>query len=492
MTIGINGYGAYLPRLRLSRKAVVEANDWIAPGLRARGTGTRTMANWDEDSVTMAVAAARDCLVEEDARGSVRTLLLASSTLPFAERSNAGIVRSALRLDEEAAVLDLTGSQNAAASGLSQALKQAVRGSGNVLLLSADARTTRAGSSQELDYGDGAAAIRLGADRILAEFLGEATLSADFVDRFRLSGSDVDYHWEERWIRDEGIGKLVPRVIGRALERAGIDAAQVDHFIFPGAFAKIQSQLAGKCGMRDDAVVDPLAAETGDTGLAHGPLMLAHTLEHAAPGAVILLAQFGSGAQAFVFRTTDLVTDFKPGKGVGGWIARGIEETRYTRFLAYKNQLPVERGMRGEQDLKTAMTTAWRHRDALAGLVAGRCRETGDVHYPPSRLSYTPGAPAQDTQEPHPLTDRLATVLSWSAEYLSFHLSPPHQYGQVDFDGGGRILMDFTDVAAGDIAAGTRVEMVFRIKDADDRRGFKRYFWKATPIRGTAGEESAR
>ena len=25
--------------------------------------------------------------------------------------------------------------------------------------------------------------------------------------------------------------------------------------------------------------------------------------------------------------------------------------------------------------------------------------------------------------------------------------------------------------------------MVFRIKDHDDRRGYTRYFWKATPVR---------
>lgn len=492
MTIGITGYGAYVPRLRLSRKAVVEANDWFAPHLRARGTGTRAMANWDEDSVTMAVAAARDCLGDAGGRGAVRSLLLASGTLPFAERLNAGIVRAAIRLDEDIAAADLTGSQAAAATGLSQALAQVRGGAGDVLLLAADARVTRAGSSQELDYGDAAAALRIGRGTVLAEWLGDATLTMDFVDRFRLAGGEIDYHWEERWVRDEGIGKLVPQAVSRALEQAGVEAAAVDHFIFPGTFTKIQTQLAKRCGLRDEAVADPLMAEIGDSGVAHGLLMLAATLEQARPGAVVLLAQFGNGAQAFVFRVTDAIAAFRPKVGISGWLARGVGEHRYTRFLAYKNQLPVERGMRGEQDFKTALTTAWRHRDALAGLVAGRCRETGDVHFPPSRISYTPDAPAQDTQDPYPLADLPATVLSWSAEYLSFHLSPPHQYGQVDFDGGGRILMDFTDVAAGDIAAGTRVEMVFRVKDSDDRRGFKRYFWKATPIRHGIAAEASR
>jgi uncharacterized OB-fold protein len=224
----------------------------------------------------------------------------------------------------------------------------------------------------------------------------------------------------------------------------------------------------------------------GDTGVAHPLLLLAQVLEQATPGQCVLLAQFGSGAQACVFRVTDAIGRFKPAKGVAQWLARGVEERNYTKFLSFHGQLELERGMRGEQDRKTALSTAWRHRGALLGLVAGRCEVSGQVQFPPSRLSVEPGHPRLDTQRPHKLAERQARVLSWSAEYLSFHRSPPHTYGQVDFDGGGRILMEFTDIAKGDIDTGTPVEMVFRIKDHDDRRGYTRYFWKATPVRTLA------
>ena len=122
--------------------------------------------------------------------------------------------------------------------------------------------------------------------------------------------------------------------------------------------------------------------------------------------------------------------------------------------------------------------------------MGGRCERTGDVHFPPSRLSYTPGAATLDTQRPYKLAERQGTVLSWSAEYLSYYPSPPQFYGQVDFDGGGRLLMEFIDVGPGEIEAGTRLEMVFRIKDFDERRDFIRYFWKATPVRGGIARES--
>jgi 3-hydroxy-3-methylglutaryl CoA synthase len=483
--LGIVAYGAYVPRLRLARKVIVEANGWYAPQFAAKGKGTRSVANWDEDAITMAVAAARDCLGNAVDRQRIRGLLLASCTAPFAERSNAGIVGEALLLDAAIDAVDVSGSQRAALSAVAMALAKAPA-TGPQLVVAADLRQTRPASSQELDFGDAAAALALGTENVIAEYLGGSALSVDFVDHFRAADADVDYAWEERWVRDEGIGKLVPRAVAAALAAAGLDASAVDHFIFPCTIAKLDAQLAESCGIRRAAVVDNLAAAIGDSGTPHALLMLAQTLARATPGQTIVVSQFGSGVQALVFRVTAAISGFRPVKGVEGWAARGVEEASYTKFLAFRQQIALERGMRGEQDKKTALSTLYRHRKAILGFVAGRCAVTGEVHFPPSRISYTPGAPALDTQKPHPLAERQATVLSWSAEYLSYYPAPPQYYGQVDFDGGGRVLMEFVDVSPGDVESGTRVEMVFRIKDVDERRGFVRYFWKATPVRAAA------
>ncbi len=58
----------------------------------------------------------------------------------------------------------------------------------------------------------------------------------------------------------------------------------------------------------------------------------------------------------------------------------------------------------------------------------------------------------------------------------------------VTFEQGGRTMLDFTDVDSGEVAVGTPMKMVFRIKDYDPQRGFTRYFWKATPAAAFAGE----
>ena len=120
-----------------------------------------------------------------------------------------------------------------------------------------------------------------------------------------MAGEEIDYAWEERWVRDEGIAKLMPRAIAAALANAKVEAKLVDHFIFPSSFRGIDRQVASHCGIRPDAVVDLLVERIGEIGVAHPLLLLSQLLETAKPGACIVVAQFGSGAQAIVFRVTE-------------------------------------------------------------------------------------------------------------------------------------------------------------------------------------------
>ena len=123
--VGITAFGAYIPRRRLQRKAIAQANAWFAPNLVGGARGERAMANWDEDAVTMAVEAARDCLPASDPakdRGFVDAIYLASTTLPFADRQNAGIVAAALGLAEGISSFDLASSQRAGTSAMTVAI----------------------------------------------------------------------------------------------------------------------------------------------------------------------------------------------------------------------------------------------------------------------------------------------------------------------------------------------------------------------------------
>ncbi len=479
--VGITSFGAYIPRLRLNRKAVATANAWFNPGGMGAGKGERAMANWDEDSVTMAVAAVRDCVSAEE-RGTIKSLYFASTTMPFADRQNAGIVAAACELSESISSSDVTSSLRSGTSALLSGLNAAGAGQGTALIAAADHRKARAASTQELQFGDAGVAFAVGTDNVIAKFLGSSSVTIDFIDHFRGEGEEFDYNWEERWIRDEGYSSIVPKAAQGALAKAGLKGEDISHFILPGTLRGVQQKAAAACGIPREAIRDTLAANVGDTGAAHSLLMLAHALEDAKPGEKILVASFGQGCDALIFEATDAIKSLPKHMGVSGSLATRKEETNYLKFLAFNGLVELEKGMRGEKDNKTALSVAYRNRDMLLSLVGGKCTKCGTAQFPRTRICVGPNCGEVDSQEPYSFADRSAKILSWSADYLTYSMDPPQHYGMVAFEEGGRFLADFTDVDPGTVDSGMDVRMVFRIKDFDDRRGFRRYFWKAVPV----------
>jgi 3-hydroxy-3-methylglutaryl CoA synthase len=403
--------------------------------------------------------------------------------MPFSDRQNAGIVAAALNLPEAISSFDVTSSQRAGTSALIAALDAVKAGRAKAPLVTAgEKRKARAASSLEMAYGDAAAAFRLGRDKVIAKFLGSHSLTIDFVDHFRGSDEDYDYNWEERWIRDEGYTKIVPRAIKGLFEKTGVFGADIAHLILPCPFAKLDQTLAKVCAIDPAKLCDNLAVTVGDAGAAHALLMLAHALETAKPGEKILVAQFGQGCDVLLFEATPAIADFEKRNAVSGSLARRKEETNYNKYLGFNGLIELEKGMRAEVDKRTALTVLYRKNDMLMGLVGGKCRVCGTAQFPRSRICVNPNCKAVDSQDPYSFAESEGTVLSWSADFLTYSLSPPNHYGMITFADGGRFMTDITDVEQGQVDSGTKVRMVFRVKDRDDKRGFVRYFWKAAPV----------
>lgn len=479
--IGILSFGAYIPRNRLQRSAIHAANAWFAPGLAGLAKGERAIANWDEDTITMAVEAARDTLVGIE-RATVGSLSLASTTLPFADRLNAGIVKEALTLADAVAALDVTGSQRAGTSALIQALHAAAGTAAPQLCLAAELRKARPASEGELVHGDAAAGLLIGQGSPIARFLGAYSTTVDFIDHFRSRKEDFDYTWESRWIRDEGHLGLVGSALEAALKSFAIDGAAIDRFIVPITARGVAESLAKKTGINAKAVADSLSARVGDSGVAHPFLLLTAALEAAQPGEKILLVGFGQGADVLLFETTEALTRLPKRRGVAGSLARGAKDENYLRFLFHRGLLDLERGMRAEADQKQPGTTLWRQRKTVLGLVGGRCTRTGTVQFPKTDISVSTNDHGVGTQEDYPLADLPATITTYTADSLTYTPTPPNYYGTIDFEGGGRMMAEFTDVDASDVEVGRKVGMMFRIKAMDEARDFVRYFWKAVPL----------
>jgi 3-hydroxy-3-methylglutaryl CoA synthase len=483
--VGITGYGAYVPRARLQRKAMAEANAWFAPNLRGAAKGERAMANWDEDAVTMAVEAGRDCLPAADPlteRAHVDAIYFASTTMPFSDRQNAGIVAGALNLRDDLSAFDIASSQRCGTSAILAACDAVKAGRANTaLVVAGEKRKARAASPQEMAYGDAGAAVTLGREGAIANLLANHSVTVDFVDHFRGESEEFDYGWEERWIRDEGYSRIVPAAIRALFDKAGVSGADIAHLILPCPFAKLDQQLAKRCDIDPARVRDNLAGSLGDSGAAHSLVMLVQALEQAKPGDKILVAQFGQGCDVLLLEATPEIEKLPKRRGVTGSLARRKEETNYLKFLAFNGLIELEKGMRAEIDKRTALSVLYRKSDMLTGLVGGKCRVCGTAQFPRARICVNPNCKAVDSQDPYSFAEAEGTVLSWSADFLTFSMNPPNHYGMITFAEGGRLMADITDVDQGQVDSGTKVRMAFRIKDFDDRRGFRRYFWKAVP-----------
>ena len=479
--VGILSYGVYIPRKRLQRTVIHATNKWFAGGLGGLAKGERAIANWDEDTITMAVEAARDALTGID-RGTVGTVSLASTTLPFADRLNSGVIKEALNLVDETGALDLAGSQRVATSGLIQALGAARGGAAPHLALASELRLSKPASEGEMNQGDAAAGFLIGGGELIAKFLGSHSTTVDFVDHFRSSGQDFDYGWESRWIRDEGYSGLTVAALKGAFVALGISAADIDHFISPITLKGVAEGIAKKVGIRPEAVGDRLASTVGDTGAAHPFMLLAAVLEKAQAGEKILLTGFGQGVDVLLFEATGAAASLAPRRGLAGSLARGVKDENYSRWLFHRGNLKLDRGMRAEHDEKQPGTSLWRNRKAVLGLVGGRCTKTGTVQFPKSDISVNVNDHSAHTQEDYPLAEIKARIVTYTADSLTYSPSPPSYYGIIDFDGGGRMMAEITDCDVQDVEVGRELAMMFRIKAVDERRDFIKYFWKAVPV----------
>ncbi|WP_159979062.1 MULTISPECIES: hydroxymethylglutaryl-CoA synthase family protein [unclassified Novosphingobium] len=471
---GITAFGAYVPRMRLDREAIAAAHKWMAPSLRSLAKGARAFCNWDEDTATMAVEAARDALAGSD-HASLQALGFATTRPPYADLQPSAIVAGALGLPRTIRTFDGALGQRAGTSGLLAALKAGEQ----ALFVASDAPRGKPASTQEMTYGAGAAAFVLGSENVAARLVGTGNVAANFASHFRPDGADFEYHWEERWVRDEGYAKLVPPAVDAALAQAGLTIADIAHFAMPSPIRAIAAAAAKQLRFTGE-MVDGLEDGCGYAGCAHALLMLARALETAQPGERILVVSFGQGVDALVFEVTDAIAAARPARGVAGSLARGIVTDAYLRMLSFQQGIELEWGMRAEKNAKTALTEQYRSGSQIDTFTAGECGSCGTIQFPQLQYCVNCHAPGSGFSDV-PLVDAPAKVMTQTSDWLSYYPSPPLLGGFVQFDNGARLQMEMVDAGPEGLELGMPLEMVFRIKEQDRMRGYNRYFWKASP-----------
>src|SRR4030042_1602401 len=219
--VGITSYGAYVPGHRMKREDCVKAwGGFAMPGERA-------VAYYDEDSVSMAVEAAIDCLTGIDVK-KVDGLFFATTTSPYKEKQCSALIAVPLDLRADIRTADVTTSLRAGTTALALAFDTVKAGSANsVLMATADMRLGAPAGMGEQQMGDGAAALLLGNQNVIAEILGAYSISDELAGTWRSEEDKFVRSGEDRFVMDEGYSKYVPQTIAGVLKKCGLTSKDI-------------------------------------------------------------------------------------------------------------------------------------------------------------------------------------------------------------------------------------------------------------------------
>ena len=252
---------------------------------------------------------------------------------------------------------------------------------------------------------------------VIAEYLGGASVTDEFVERWKSPGDRHTRTWEDRF------GESVYPDLGRqaweaALKAASLEADAVTKVAVHSQNARAAGRMAKSLG--GVQVVDDLSATVGNTATAHVGLLLAAMVEQAEPGEVLALVSLVDGADVLLFRATDKVSGATV-RPVADQVAAAVD-LPYATFLAWRGEIELEPPNR-PTPARPSSAVAHRTEDWKFGFVGSRDRESGALHLPPARVSFTNAH--QDDMDPAPMADVEATVATFTVDRMAYSPSPP-------------------------------------------------------------------
>jgi hydroxymethylglutaryl-CoA synthase len=462
--IGIVSYGAYIPLWRLQRSAI-----------RAGLTGEKALAGFDEDSITMAVAAAIDCLKQTE-RGSIDGLLFASTTSPFLEKQTASILAKALDLRRDMFTADALACLRGGTIAMRIASDMVKAGSAKrVLVTSADCRIGAPDSSFEQDSGDGGAALLLGeSTEALATVIGSYSISNELMDIWRLPGEAFVNTEEDRFIEEEGYLKVVEEAISGLMVQSGLSIKDFSKVVLYAPNQRCYRTIVGRLRISSNQMQDPLYDSVGNTGAAHPLMLLIAALQEAKPGDKILLASYGDGSDVFILEATEYNNRKEP--MINAYLQSKKIIGDYRRYLKWRKILPLDRG-RSVLIPKPSLKEMMRRQDEVLRMHGTKCRVCGTVQYPPQRVCAK--CHSKDQYDKIRLSDKKGEIYTWTIDYGAGGLEPP-VVTLTNIEGGGRAFCILTDASAQEVRVGLPVEFTLR---KSYQETLPEYFWKVRPIR---------
>lgn len=328
MTPGILDCAWYIPKLRIKSEQYVQA--W---GAGPADVLEKSVTDFDEDVVTMAVESARRVLDVVDP-ASIDLLCVASTSFPYAHRMVASTLVDALGLRQSVFCTEHSQSTRAGTEAFLAALAmlQSPRYA-KALVIATDAPLGRTRDTAEWGFGAASVAFVLGEGEVIAEIEDQSSFVHEYLgERFRFPDSlTVEDPGMRSYCRGAvrcGIGESVKAVLAR-LQREPSDY----HYFAVQQTEDVRRVVLSLGFLRNQ--IDPIFTmrHVGDTGACSALLTLAWALSMAEPKERILVASYASGAgsDAMSIRATEAIGS-KSGKMP---IAGNEEDKEYIDYITY-------------------------------------------------------------------------------------------------------------------------------------------------------------
>ncbi|RJQ25607.1 MAG: hydroxymethylglutaryl-CoA synthase family protein [Peptococcaceae bacterium] len=467
----IRSTGAYVPYYRLKREEIARA--WGGAAQR----GEKAVANFDEDSVTMAVEAGRECLKGMD-RQLVDGLYFATTTAPYKEKQCAAIIAAALDLPKNVSTADFTNSLRAGTGALKAALDAVKAGSAqNVLVVAADCRLGAPGSELEQVFGDGAAAVLVGAGGGV-DFTDSYTHASEIIDQWRTDGQPFVKMWEDRFVYTQGYLAHIKEAAGAFLKQQDLTIQDFNRVVLYAPDARRHQEACRTLKLNKEQAQNRLFDLVGNTGAALALLMLVEAVEAAEVNDRLLLLNYGDGCDLLAFQVKAKLPLSAGRKGVQEYLEAKRYLANYEKLIRMRRLMEVAAGRR-RPPLVSSTVAIHRDRKMIYSLHGSECTNCGRSFFPPQRVCLY--CQAKDQYREISLAERKGTLFTFCKDELAQSVDPPVVISIVNLEGNLRFYGQMTDRDPDEIKLDLPVELTFR--RMSEAEGFVNYFWKCRPVR---------
>lgn len=307
-SVGIVGYGAYIPRFRIAAREI--ARIWDGAG--GTPVESKSVPGPDEDTITMSIEAARNALARARvAPDQLSAVWIGSESHPYSVKPSGTLVAEALGATPWVSTADWEFACKAGSEALTAAMGMVGSGMAQyVLAIGADTAQGRPGDALEYTAAAGAAALLIGpAADAVAVIEGTTSYVTDTPDFFRRADTTYPVHGH-RFTGEPAYFGTSRSAAEKLLHDLGAQPSDFTYAVFHQPNARFPQTVARQLGFTPQQIAPGLLSpKIGNAYSAAALLGLCAILDVAQPGDRIFVTTYGSGAgsDAYALRVTEAI-----------------------------------------------------------------------------------------------------------------------------------------------------------------------------------------